>query len=106
MIDVTGFKVTNNVFIDKIYYLCHMQPIGNKIIVKPIKTENVSKSGLIIIKEETTETGEIHEVSVDLKETPLSKGQKVLYPKGVGSRVEVDGEELLIMNHHEIWLIL
>lgn len=92
--------------IQKFIYLCDMQPIGNKVIVKPIKTESISKGGLIIIQEESTETGEVLEVSKDITDSPLERGQKVMYSKGAGNKVVIDEEECVILNHHEIWLIL
>jgi chaperonin GroES len=89
-------------------------PLRDKVLVKPIKEEE-EKVGSIIIPDtakERPQKGEVVAVgkgklTSEGKEIPVEvkKGDKILYGKYAGTEVEIDGEEYLIMNGHEIMAV-
>ena len=92
-----------------------IRPLHEKVIVRRLAEEEISKGGIIIpdsAKEKPAE-GEIiavgnGRVSDDGKVTPLDvkKGDKVLFSKYSGTEVKVDGEELLIMGEDNILAVI
>ena len=86
-------------------------PLGDRIVVKPIEREEVTKGGIILpdTAKEKTQEGEIiavgpgklsdegTRITMDVK-----VGDKVIYAKYAGTEVEIDGEKLLIMHDSDI----
>jgi chaperonin GroES len=80
-----------------------IQPIGNRLVVKLIKKEQTSASGIIISTEEKNEQAKGEIVAIadgvgtieNIKDLGLKKGQIVLFGKFAGE--EVEGEEAGIM---------
>jgi len=93
----------------------NLNPLADRVVVKPAAAEEVTKSGLIIpdSAKEKPQQGEIvavgpGRVSDDGKLiTPqVSVGDTVLYGKYSGTEVTVDGDELLIMRESDIFAIV
>ncbi len=88
-----------------------IQPLGDRIIIKPEPVEEKTKSGIILpdtAKEKPIE-GEVvavgpGKVTDEGKkiDTTLNIGDKVLYGKYSGTEVTVDDEEYLIMHEDDI----
>jgi len=88
-----------------------LEPLGDRIIVRPIEKEEVSKGGIILpdTAKEKPQEGEIiavgpgkvkddgTRIAMDVK-----VGDKVIYAKYAGTEVEVDDEKLLIMHESDI----
>ena len=86
-------------------------PLGDRIVVKPIEQEEVTKGGIILpdTAKEKPQEGEIiavgpgklndegTRITMDVK-----VGDKVIYAKYAGTEVEIDGEKLLIMHDSDI----
>ncbi len=86
-------------------------PLGDRIVVKPIEREEVTKGGIILpdTAKEKPQEGEIiavgpgklndegTRITMDVK-----VGDKVIYAKYAGTEVEIDGEKLLIMHDSDI----
>jgi chaperonin GroES len=89
----------------------NLEPLGDRVVVKPIAKEEVTKGGIVLpdtVKEKPQE-GEVvavgtGRVTEDGKRIPLDvkKGDKVIYPRYSGSEIKIDGEEYLIMRESEI----
>ena len=92
-----------------------IQPLADRVIVKPVVEDEVKKGGIIIpdtAKEKPME-GEIIEVGsgrltedgtkVDLE---VKKGDRVLYGKYSGTEVAIEGEEFLIMRESDIFAVI
>jgi len=91
-----------------------LKPLGDRVLVKPLPAEEVTKSGIVIpgtAKEAPAEgevvalgngkikEGKIHQFSV-------AKGDKVLYSKYSGDELKIEGEEYKVMSESEILGVL
>ena len=88
-----------------------LEPLGDRVIVRPTEKEEVSKGGIILpdTAKEKPQEGEIiavgpgkvkddgTRIAMDVK-----LGDKVIYAKYAGTEVEVDDEKLLIMHESDI----
>ena len=88
-----------------------LQPLGDRIVVKPIEREEVTKGGIVLpdtVKEKPQE-GKVLAVgpgrlSEDGKRIAMdvTVGDVVLYVKYGGAEVKIDGEELMILRESDI----
>ena len=87
-----------------------IKPLGDRVVVKPKKAEEVTKGG-IILAESAKEKPEVVEVIavgpggvVDGKEIKmeLSVGDNVLISKYSGTEVKIDGEEYTILRQSDV----
>jgi chaperonin GroES len=92
-----------------------IQPLGDRVLVKPVEQKEVKRSGIIIPdtakekpqeglvvatgKGKTTEDGKL--LPMDVK-----AGDKILYGKYSGNEIKLDGEDYLIMHQEDILGIL
>lgn len=88
-----------------------IQPLGDRVLVEPLKEGEIKKGGIIIpdsAKEKPTEgkviavgTGKLDK---DGKKLPFNVkiGDKVLMPKYGGTEVKFDGHEYQIMREEDI----
>lgn len=88
-----------------------IQPLGDRVIVKPLEQKEVKKSGIIIPEtaKEKPQEGEIVAVgkgrtTEDGKLVPMEvkTGDKILYGKYSGTEVKINDEEYLIMREEDI----
>ena len=91
------------------------RPLGERVLVEPIKEDEVAKGGIIIpdsAKEKPQEgkiiaigTGKIDENG---KVVPFNvkKGDIVLMPKYGGTEVKIDGKEYQIMREDDILAVI
>jgi chaperonin GroES len=79
-------------------------PMGERIILKPVKGEERTKSGIYLAKAEDKKEGIVESVGVlkDGRSIPLAKGDKVLYGGYGSEEVEVSGNKLLIVDFKDI----
>jgi len=91
------------------------KPLGDRVVVKPMAAEEVSRGGIILpdtAKEKPIEgtvvaigAGKITEegkvIALNVK-----AGDKVLYGKYSGTEVKIDVEEYLIMRESDIYGII
>lgn len=91
-----------------------LQPLGDKVLIKPVSAEEKTKSGIYIpdtAKEEKAE-GEIIVLGTgklkDGKKHDFSvkKGDKVVYGKYAGDEIKIDGTEYKVMKEEDIFGIL
>ncbi|MGI5836479.1 MAG: co-chaperone GroES [Chloroflexota bacterium] len=92
-----------------------LKPLGDRIVVKPLSREEVTKSGIVLpdtAKEKPQEgtvlavgPGRIldngQRIAVELKE-----GDRVLFAKYAGTEFKRDDEELLILSEKDILAIV
>ena len=93
----------------------NIKPLADRVVVKAIEEQEVSKSGIIIpdtAKEKPME-GEIIEVGAGrladdgkLVNLEVKKGDKVLYGKYSGTEISIDGDEYLIMRESDIFAVI
>jgi len=88
-----------------------IQPLGDRVLVQPVKEETVSKGGIIIpdTAKEKPQQGKVVAVGtgkLDEKGKKIAfnvkKGDKVLMPKYGGTEVKIDDKEYQIMREDDI----
>lgn len=92
----------------------NLKPLGDRVLVKPGKSEETTKSGIVIpdtAKEKPHEGDVVAIGSGKMEEGKLiplevKVGDKVLYSKYGGTEVKLDGEEYLIMRESDILAIV
>lgn len=92
-----------------------IQPLGDRVLVKPAEQKEQKRGGIIIpdsAKEKPQEglvvaTGK-GKITEDGKVLPMDvkAGDKILYGKYSGSEIKIDDEEYLIMHQDDILGIL
>ena len=88
-----------------------LQPLADRVVIKPLPKEEVTKSGIVLpdtAKEKPME-GKILAVGPGSKNdegkvTPLDVkvGDIVIYAKYAGTEIKEDGEELIILRESDI----
>lgn len=80
-------------------------PIGERIVLKPIKAEEKTKSGIYLPKgAEEKKQGVVESVgtSKEGKPLPLNKGDKVIYGGYSSEEIEIEGEKYLIIEFKDV----
>jgi chaperonin GroES len=91
-----------------------LQPLADRLVVKPIQKEEMTKGGILIpdtVKEKPQEgeviavgpgkmTDDGKRIAMDIK-----VGDRVLYAKYGGSEIKVDGVEMMILRESDILAI-
>lgn len=92
-----------------------LNPLGDRVVIKPLEMEEVTKSGIVLpdtAKEKSQEGIVIAVGSGRLLENgtrvPLEvkEGDRVVYSKYGGSEFKNEGEELLILSERDILAIV
>ena len=88
-----------------------LEPLGDRIVVKPIEEEQKTKSGIILpdTAKEKPQEGEVIAVgkgrlTEDGKRIApeVKVGDRVLYAKYGGTEIKLDGKELMILRESDI----
>jgi len=93
-----------------------LRPLNDKIILKPSKAEEKTKSGLFIpevAQEKQTEgevlavgPGKVNENTGARNAIDLKVGDKVLYSKYSGTEFKVDGQDVLMLDEGDILAVI
>jgi len=83
-----------------------IQPLADRVLVKPAAAETQTASGIIIpdSAKEKPLRGEVLAVGSGTKDEAmvLQAGDQVLYGKYAGTELELDGEKFLIMRQSDV----
>lgn len=88
-----------------------LKPLGDRVLVKPMVEEEVTKSGIIVpdTAKEKPQRGEIIAVGPGRLDEQgkyiameVKKGDKVLYARYAGTEVKIDDDEYLILRESDI----
>ncbi len=88
-----------------------LEPLADRVVVRPLKKDEVTKSGLVIpdTAKERPQEGEVvavgpGKVSDNGKRIPLEvkTGDKVLFAKFAGTEFKADEEELMVLREGDI----
>lgn len=91
-----------------------LAPLGDKVVLKAIKEEETTKSGIVLpgqAKDKPSQ-GEVVAAgpggTVDGKEVKMQvkKGDKVIYSKYAGTEVELDGDDYIIVSQSDILAVI
>ena len=91
----------------------NLQPIGDKVVVKPAPEEVKTKSGIVLpdSAKEKPQEGKVVAVGsgaiVDGHKVPLEvkAGDTVIYSKYGGTEIKIDEEEYIILSERDILAI-
>jgi len=88
-----------------------LEPLADRLVVKPIEQEEVTKSGLVLpdTAKEKPQEGKVMAIgpgrmSEDGKRIAMDVkvGDTVIYAKYGGTEIKVEGEELMILRESDI----
>ena len=88
-----------------------VRPLGDRVLVKPLGRETVTKSGIVLpdTAKEKPQEGEILAVGSGKvldngkrTQPEVSVGQRILFAKYAGTEIKVEGEEYLILRESDI----
>jgi chaperonin GroES len=88
-----------------------LEPLGDRLVVKPIAKEEVTKSGIVLpdTAKEKPQEGKVLAVGPgrltdDGQRLPLDikVGDIVIYAKYGGSEIKIDNEELIILREADV----
>ncbi|HEX6557058.1 MAG TPA: co-chaperone GroES [Ktedonobacteraceae bacterium] len=88
-----------------------IQPLGDRVVVKALARETVTKSGLVLpdTAKEKPQEGEVLAVGPGKvldngkRTTPEVKvGERVLFARYAGTEIKMDGEEYLILRESDV----
>ena len=88
-----------------------LQPLADRVLVKPVEKEEMTKSGIYLpdTAKEKPQEGEVMavgpgKVTDDGKRIPmdLKVGDRVIYAKYGGTEIKVDDEEMMILRESDI----
>jgi chaperonin GroES len=92
-----------------------LQPLGDRVVVKPTPREEMTKSGIVLpdTAKEKPQEGSILAVGPGAFDNDgkriamdVTVGQKVLYGKYAGTEFKLDEDELLIVSQKDILAIV
>ena len=92
-----------------------VKPIGDKILVKRLEAQEVSKGGIVLPDSAKEKPQEGKVVSLgegrrtdEGKQVPFTvkKGDRVIFTSYAGSEVKIDGEEYLILGEDDILAVV
>jgi chaperonin GroES len=93
----------------------NLKPLGDRVVVKALEREEVTKSGIYLpdTAKEKPQEGRVEAVGPgrildngERSKMELKEGDRVLFGKWSGTEVKVDGEDLLIMKESDIMGII
>lgn len=82
-----------------------LTPIGERVILKPVKAEEKTKSGIYLPKDsEEKKQGIVVDVGTlkDGARIPLHQGDKVLYGGYGSEEIEINGNKYIILEFKDI----
>ncbi len=92
-----------------------IRPLGDKILLKRIEAESVTKSGIVLpdAAKEKPKRGKIIAVgdgklldNGERAKFQVKKGDEVIFASYAGSELKVDGEEFLILSEDEVLAVI
>jgi len=87
------------------------RPLGDRILVKRVEEETKTKGGIIIpdTAKEKPQEGEVISVGAGARDDSgkivpleLKAGDRILFGKGSGTEVKIEGDDLLIMKESDV----
>lgn len=82
-----------------------IEPLGARVLVKPMEKENMTASGIVLPEtaKEKPQQGTIEAVgSEEEMLTDLAVGERVLFAKYAGSEISMNGTDYLLLEESEI----
>jgi chaperonin GroES len=87
-----------------------IKPLADRVLVKPVKAESKTASGIIIPEaaQEKTQTAIVEAIGPGTEKEPVTVkvGETIMYDKYAGTQIKMDSEDYLIVNQSDIIAIL
>ncbi len=92
-----------------------LKPLGDRVLVRPIEQETTTKTGIVIpdTVKEKPQRGSVLAVGPGIPDEDgnccpiaLKENDVVLFDRYAGSKVKLNGEELLILNQADILALI
>jgi chaperonin GroES len=93
-----------------------LRPLADRVVVKPLEREEVTKSGIVLpdtAKEKPQEglieavgNGRLIEATGKREPIDLTVGDRVIYSKYAGNEVKIDEVDLLILSEKDILAVV
>ncbi|WP_079906344.1 MULTISPECIES: co-chaperone GroES [unclassified Carboxydocella] len=92
-----------------------IKPLGDRIVIKPLASEEVTASGIVLpdTAKEKPQEGEVVAVgngrlleNGERIAPEVKVGDRVIYSKYAGTEVKYEGEEYLILNERDILAVI
>jgi chaperonin GroES len=93
----------------------NLRPLGDRVVVKPLEREEVTKSGIVLpdTAKEKPQQGEVLAVGPgrvldtgERVEPDVKQGERVLFAKYSGTEFKLEQEDLLILRESDILAIV
>ncbi len=94
----------------------NLRPLADRVVVKPLEREEVTKSGIVLpdtAKEKPQEglveavgNGRFNEQTGQRVALDVNVGDRVIYAKYAGSEVKIDENEYLILSEKDILAVV
>lgn len=87
----------------------NIKPIGERVLIKPIKIEEKTASGIILSSDSSNDapnTAEVVAVGNLEKFSEIKVGNKVIYAKFVGTEIKDKDEKYVLINAEDILAIV
>lgn len=92
-----------------------LKPLGDRVVVKPLQKEEVTKSGIVLpdTAKEKPQEGEVISVGPgrvldngNRQALEVKKGDRVLYAKYAGTEFKIDDDEYLVLRESDLLAIV
>ena len=87
-----------------------IKPLADRVLVKPVKAESKTASGIIIPEaaQEKTQTAIVKAIGPGTEKEPVTVkvGETIMYDKYAGTQIKMDGEDYLIVKQSDIIAII
>ncbi len=91
-----------------------LKPLGDHVVVKPLESEEKTKSGIVLpdTAKEKPQEGKVVAIGSgryeDGEKIPLEVkvGDKIIYAKYGGSEIKLDGNDYLILSERDVLAII
>lgn len=88
-----------------------LKPLGDRVIVRPLKEEEVTKAGIVLpdtAEKEKKEQGKIIAIGngEKVKKLGLKKGDQVLFGKYSGEDIKIGEEEYKVLKEEDILAVI
>lgn len=88
-----------------------LKPLGDRIVVKPVTQEEVTKSGIVLpdtVEKEKKEQGVVEAIGdgEKIKKLNLKVGDKVIFGKYAGDEVEIEDVEYKVLKDEDVLAVI
>lgn len=93
----------------------NLKPLGDRLIVEPVETEEVTASGIVLPEtaKEKPQQGKVLAVGPGRRddegkriEMDVKEGDRVLFAKYAGAEIKIEGDKYLILKESDVLAIV